>query len=183
MLEQRIQQHFFEAADLQYQTAETLARPIGDAAQTLVTALAAGGKLLWAGCGLTLPLAAYAASIFVGRFERDRPSLAALALPTEPPAAQQLRALGQPGDVVLLLDAGGDTDRLRTVLDAARGSELTVVVLAAAGSALLAALGETDVAIAVPHERPVRVLEALLLALHALADAVDLQLMGEQDPA
>jgi D-sedoheptulose 7-phosphate isomerase len=34
----------------------------------------------------------------------------------------------------------------------------------------------------VPHERAARVIEAQLLVLHCLCDAVDLQLMGEQDP-
>ena len=32
MLEPRIQQHFFESADLSYQAAETLARPLAEAA-------------------------------------------------------------------------------------------------------------------------------------------------------
>ncbi len=44
------------------------------------------------------------------------------------------------------------------------------------------ALGETDVLVAVPHDRSARVLELQLLVLHCLCDAVDLQLMGEQDP-
>ena len=43
MLEQRIQQQFFESADLQYQTAESLARPIADAAQALIGCVTAGG--------------------------------------------------------------------------------------------------------------------------------------------
>jgi len=33
MLEQRIQQQFFDIADLQYQSAQALSRPIADAAQ------------------------------------------------------------------------------------------------------------------------------------------------------
>ena len=51
------------------------------------------------------------------------------------------------------------------------------------GGALRALLGETDVLVAVPHERRVRVLETQLLVLHCLCDAIDLQLLGEQDPA
>jgi D-sedoheptulose 7-phosphate isomerase len=43
-------------------------------------------------------------------------------------------------------------------------------------------LGETDVLVAVPHDRRARVLELQLLVLHCLCDAVDMQLMGEQDP-
>jgi D-sedoheptulose 7-phosphate isomerase len=43
------------------------------------------------------------------------------------------------------------------------------------------ALRETDVLVAVPHDRAARVMELHLLVLHCLCDAVDLQLMGEQE--
>ena len=42
-------------------------------------------------------------------------------------------------------------------------------------------LTETDVHICVPHERTARIQEVHLLVLHCLCDAVDLQLLGEQD--
>ena len=42
-------------------------------------------------------------------------------------------------------------------------------------------LRDTDVDIAVAHERPARILEVQLLALHCLCDAVDTQLLGEQE--
>jgi D-sedoheptulose 7-phosphate isomerase len=35
----------------------------------------------------------------------------------------------------------------------------------------------------VPHDRRARVLEAQLLVLHCLCDSIDLQLLGEEDPA
>ncbi|WP_298234667.1 SIS domain-containing protein, partial [uncultured Azohydromonas sp.] len=80
MLDQRIQQHFFESADLLYQVAETLARPIADAAQVVVSSITGGGKVLLVGQGPWLGLAQAFAAQFVGRFERERPGLAALAL-------------------------------------------------------------------------------------------------------
>ena len=43
-------------------------------------------------------------------------------------------------------------------------------------------LAETDVLVAVPHERAARVAELQLMVLHCLCDAVDFQLMGEQAP-
>ena len=49
MLEQRIQQQFFDSADLQYQTAESLGRPIAEAAQALIGCITGGGKLLVGG--------------------------------------------------------------------------------------------------------------------------------------
>jgi D-sedoheptulose 7-phosphate isomerase len=41
------------------------------------------------------------------------------------------------------------------------------------------ALAETDVWIPVAHERPLRVRELHGLVMHALCDAIDLQLLGE----
>jgi D-sedoheptulose 7-phosphate isomerase len=181
MLEQRIQQHFFDSADLRYQTAETLSRPIADAAQAVVGALTAGGKLLLCGTGGGAALAVHAAAVFVGRFERERPPLAALVLAAEPAFGQQVQALGQPGDVLLLVHGGGTGDQLAAAIDVAHAQEMTVLALAQAGAEWLGALAETDVAVALPNGRPARVLELQLLVLHALADAVDLQLLGEQE--
>jgi len=180
MLEQRIQQQFFDSADLKYQTAETLARPIAEAAGVLLAAITGGGKVMVGACGSAAALAPHMAALFVGRFERERPPLPAVALSGEPGASLQLQALGHPGDVLLLLDAGdGEVEAVHSAIAAAHGKEMTVVLLAAAAAA--PPLGETDVKILVPHARGVRVIELQLLVLHCLCDAVDLQLMGEQD--
>jgi len=178
MLEQRIQQQFFENADLLYQAGEALARPLAEAAQTLLGSLTAGGKLLVAG-GV---LADVFAGLCVRGFERERPPLAAVAL-SAAPVALSVRALGLPGDVLLLVDDGaGEVDAAQAVA-AAHDKEMAVVALAGIDPPWRASLTETDVLIALPHERSARVRELQLLALHTLADAVDLQLMGELDPA
>jgi D-sedoheptulose 7-phosphate isomerase len=196
MLEQRIQQQFFDSADLQYQAAEGLARPLADAAQALFGCLTAGGKLLIAGSGAGAPLAALAGAALVGRFERERPPLAATVLRADgasglgpagggPEAvlARQVQALGQPGDLLLLLDADGADAAWRPVVQAAHEAEVNVVAIAGQGCAgLRAALGETDVLVVVPQARRARVIELQLLSLHCLGDAIDLQLMGEQEP-
>ncbi|MBC7939713.1 MAG: SIS domain-containing protein [Chitinophagaceae bacterium] len=179
MLEQRIQQQFFESADLQYQSADTLARPIAEAALALLGAITGGGKIMVAGSGAGAALAAYLAQLFVTRFERERPPLAAMALGASP--AQQLRALGVPGDVLLFIDDGeGDP---APAMSAAQDKDMTLVVLAGRGAAALnELLAETDVLITVAAERSARVAELQLLVLHCLCDAVDFQLMGEQEP-
>jgi len=182
MLEQRIQQHFFDGADLKYQSAETLARPIADASAALLSAITGGGKVMACGSGAGAVLAQHLARLFTGRFERERPPLAALALPGEPSLqGQHVRALGLPGDVLLYIDDG--EGHSGAVISAAQGKDMTIVVLAGRGAAAFAELlAETDVLVAVPHERPARIAELQLLVLHCLCDAVDFQLMGEQDP-
>jgi D-sedoheptulose 7-phosphate isomerase len=197
MLEQRIQQQFFDSADLQYQTAESLSRPIADAAQALLGCITGGGKLLVAGAGGGAMLAQHVCAALVGRFERERPGLAAIALTgdaalltalaagagVDQVLAKQVQALGQPGDVLLWIDALGREDLLQAPIEAAKSREMNIVVLGGGSPAALHKwLGETDVLVLVPHERAARVIETQLLVLHCLCDAVDLQLMGEQDP-
>jgi D-sedoheptulose 7-phosphate isomerase len=182
MLEQRIQQHFFDGADLQYQSAELLARPIAAAVGALLSALTGGGKVMVCGSGAGSALARHTARLLSGHFERERPPLAALALDDGASAqVQQVRALGLPGDVLLFIDDGeGQSTR---VISAAQAKDMTIVVLAGRGAqAFGELLAETDVLVAVPHERAARVAELQLLALHCLCDAVDFQLMGDPSP-
>lgn len=198
MLEQRIQQQFFDAADLKYQSAESLAKPIAQAAQAIVAALTAGGKLLVAGVGGAAALASLFAARMMARFERERPGLAVFALNADAVVQSQLAAdlafdstlarqvatLGQPGDLLLLLDADGDEAALVAAAKAAHGNEMAVIAFVGRGAgALRGELGETDALLSVAHDRPARVLELHLIMLHCLCDAIDLQLLGEQDPA
>ena len=113
MLEQRIGQQFIDSADLKYQAAEHMSKPIADAVQALMACVTNGGKVLACGNGGSAADCQHFAAEFVGRFERERPELAALALTTDSSIltavandyhfyqifAKQVRALGQPGDV------------------------------------------------------------------------------------
>ena len=163
-----------------------LSRPVASAAEALLGAITAGGKLIVAGSDIGSALAPVMALAFTGRFERERPPLAALALRDDPASslAQQVTALGQPGDVLMLLDGGGAPDALLRAAGAAHEKEMTVIALTGADTAgWRERLAETDVLVAVPHDRAARVAEMHLLVLHCLCDAVDLQLMGEQEPS
>jgi D-sedoheptulose 7-phosphate isomerase len=179
MLEQRIQQQFFESADLLSQTAEALAKPIAAATQALLGCITAGGKVMLCGSGASAALASHGAALMIGRFERERPGLAALAVG----GATEVQALGAPGDVLLTISAGSPEPALVAAVVAAQAKDMTIVALTGvdAGS-LLERLSETDVHIVVPHERAARILEVHTVVLHCLCDAVDLQLLGEQEP-
>lgn len=196
MLEQRIQQQFFDSADLNYAAAEVLAKPIADAVTALVGCITAGGKVLVCGNGASAADAQYFASAFVDRFERERPGLAALALSSNAPLltavgddqafdtvfSKQVEALAAPGDVLLAMSITGNSANMIAAIEAAHAKELVVVALTGhKGGALPGLLTETDVLVCVPHERAARIREVHLLTLHCLCDAVDLQLLGEQE--
>ena len=198
MLEPRIQQHFFESADLSYQAAEAMARPIADAAQAIVDCVTAGGRIWVHGRGVAQAPAQLLGAALSGRFERERPGLAAISLTTDTSIltavgndydftqvfAKQVQALGSPGDVLLALSTSGNSANVLAAVDAARARDMTVIALTGRGGGKLREkLADTDVHICVPHDRTARIQEVHILAIHCLCDAVDLQLLGEQDNA
>jgi D-sedoheptulose 7-phosphate isomerase len=156
--------------------------------QAILACVTSGAKVLACGCGLSASQAWQFAMLCVSGFERDRPELAALAL-TQPiagsgPLARQVRALGQAGDLLLAITAGGDEPALVEAVQAAHERDMTVVALCGRDSAeLMPLLRETDVQICVPHDRAARVREVHTLVLHCLCDGVDTQLLGEQEIA
>ena len=196
MLEQRIQQQFFDSADLKYAAAEVLSKPIADAVSAIVGCITAGGKVLACGNGGSASDAQHFAAQFVGRFERERPGLAAISLSTDTSIltaigndydfnaifAKQVQALGNPGDVLLAISTSGNSANVLAAVEAARAKELTVIALTGRqGGKMRGLLTETDVHICVPHERTARIQEVHILAVHCICDAVDLQLLGEQE--
>jgi D-sedoheptulose 7-phosphate isomerase len=196
MLEQRIQQQFFDSADLKYAAAEVLAKPIADAVSAIVGCITAGGKVLACGNGGSASDAQHFAAEFVGRFERERPGLAAISLATDTSIltaigndyhfdaiySKQVQALGAPGDVLLAISTSGNSANVLAAVEAAHAKEMTVIALTGRqGGKMRALLSETDVHICVPHERTARIQEVHILALHCICDAVDLQLLGEQE--
>ena len=196
MLLQRIQQQFIDSADLKYQCAQSLA-PVVEAATTAVlVSVTGGGKVLACGNGASAAAAQHFAASFMGRYDRERPELAAFSLSADAAVltgiandfdaravyARQVRALGQAGDVLLALSVSGNDANLLAAAEAAHERDMTVVVLTGrTGGKLAAMLRETDVLISVPHDRAARVREVHALVLHCLCDGVDAQLLGEQE--
>ena len=196
MLEQRIQQQFFDSADLKYAAAESLSKSIAEAVEAVLGSITAGGKVLACGNGGSAADAQHFAAELVGRFERERPGLAAIALTTDSSIltaiandsdfasiySKQVQAIGQPGDVLIAISTSGNSANVLAAVEAAHAKDMTVVALTGrTGGRLTERLTDTDVHIAVPHDRTARIQEVHLLALHCLCDAVDFQLLGDQE--
>lgn len=196
MLEQRIEQHFIDSADLKYQSAQALSKPIGAAISAILASVTSGGKVLACGNGGSAADAQHFAAEFVGRFERERPELGAIALSTDSSIltaiandyhydqifSKQVRALGQSGDVLLAITTSGNSANVLAAIEAAHERDMTVVALTGKGGGkMLQALRETDVHICVPHERTARIQEVHLLTIHCICDGVDTQLLGDQE--
>ena len=194
MLESRIEQHFIDSADLKYQAAPVLSKPIAQAISAIVASLTSGGKVLACGNGGSAADAQHFSAEFVGRFERERPELAAIALTTDTSIltavgndygfdavfSRQVRALGQPGDVLLVITTSGNSSNILAAVEAAHARDMVVIGMTGRdGGKMGHLLRETDVHICVPHPRTARIQEVHILALHCICDGVDAVLMGD----
>jgi D-sedoheptulose 7-phosphate isomerase len=193
MLLQRIQQQFIDSADLKYQSAQSLAPLVEAATHAVLASVTGGGKVLACGNGPSAAAAQLFAAFFVGRYDRERPELAALSLSVDAAVltgiasdvdlqsvyARQVRALGQAGDVLLVLTTGEGSRELLAAVSAAHERDMTVVALTGArGGQMAALLRDTDVHVCVAHDLPARILEVHHLVLHCICDGVDAQLLG-----
>ena len=193
-LQRRIRDHFEDSARLKREAAEVLAGPIAEAVELITAALASDRKLLFCGNGGSAADSQHLAAELIGRFERERPELAAIALTTdssiltaiandyafEQVFAKQVRGLGREGDVLVAISTSGNSPSVLAAAQAARERGLAIVALTGRGGGQLGEmLGEGDVHLCVPHERTARIQEVHLLIVHCLCDGIDLSLMGE----
>lgn len=190
----RICQHFEDSAELKRAAAAQLAGPIAQAAEMLTAALAADRKLLICGNGGSAADSQHMAAELVGRFERERPELAAIALSTDTSAltamandygfeqvfAKQVRALGREGDVLVAISTSGESANVLAAVHAAHERGLAVLALTGRGGGRIgAALRGPDIHLCVPHDRTARIQELHLLIIHCLCDGIDASLLGD----
>ena len=109
----------------------------------MVNALLNEGKILSCGNGGSAGDAQHFSSELLNRFERERPSLPAVALTTDSSTitsiandysynevfSKQIRALGQPGDVLLAISTSGNSANVIQAIQAAHDREMLVVAL------------------------------------------------------
>ncbi|MCG7399710.1 MULTISPECIES: phosphoheptose isomerase [Caballeronia] len=191
---ERIQQQFRDSAALQLEALDALAVPIAAAVDTLFGALANGNKILVCGNGGSAADAQRFAAQLIGRFERERPGLPAIALTTDTSIltaigndyafeqifSNQVRALGQSGDVLLAISTSGNSVNVLAAIQEAHEREMIVIALSGkGGGAMSDVLAETDIHICVPAERTARIQEVHLLTIHCLCDGIDAMLLGD----
>ena len=171
-----------EAVALHQQVRAQPLDAVARAADLIVSAILAGGMLLIFGNGGSAADAQHFAAELVGRFERDRPGMAALALTTdtcvltsvandygfERVFARQIEALGRAGDVAVAISTSGASPN---VIGAANGRGLHTVALTGRDGGALG--GMVHVHINVPHETTCRVQEVHMTLLHAICEIVE----------
>ncbi len=192
----RIQQTFHDSANTKQQAADVLAPVIADAASLLVQSLLNGNKILSCGNGGSAADAQHFSSELLNRFEMERPGLPAIALTTDSSTltsiandyryeevfSKQVRALGQPGDILLAISTSGRSPSIISAIDAAHERDMHVIALTGRdGGEVPQRMLEGDVEVRVPTDKTARIQEVHLLAIHCLCELIDYEIFGQKD--
>ena len=192
----RISQQFSDSAPTKLEAIELLAAPIAGAVEVMVGSLVGNGRILACGNGGSAADAQHFAAELVGRFEMERQGLAAIALTTDTSIMtavandygfkaifeRQVRALGQPGDVLLAISTSGNSPNVIEAIQAAQDNDLRVVALTGKGGGQIGEmLRDSDIHLCVPSDRTARIQEVHLLTLHCLCDGIDCLLLGVEE--
>ena len=180
-----LQHPFLEMADLLYQSSDRLAQQLNYAAQAIVHAVTTGGKVLCAGEAEANWLAQQTASVLVQGYGRDRPPLAALPLVApsqahQPTLAQQVQALGHPGDVWVVFSLESDAPDLVAATQIARDLDLILIAFTGEAARVVGPLlRDTDVWVPLPGTQSPQLFAMAWMGVHGLCTAVDTCLLGE----
>jgi D-sedoheptulose 7-phosphate isomerase len=155
------------------------------AAEAMVEALKAGKKLLVFGNGGSASDAQHMSAELVGRFQRERAAMAAIALTTDTSIvtsiandysfkqvfARQVEALGQPGDVAFGISTSGESPNVVLALQVAKGKGLKTIAMTGrdGGSVGRAA----DIHVNVPDQSTARVQEVHRTLIHVICEVIE----------
>ena len=122
-LRKRTSQHFFDSIAVKQEAEKILSEPVAYGVLAIAECLRAGGKIMACGNGGSAADAQHFAAELIGRFERERQELAAIALTTDTSIltavgndygydeifSKQVRGLGKAGDILLAISTSGNS--------------------------------------------------------------------------
>jgi len=167
---------------------ERVGRNLGPAlvaAQAIAEALGAGGKLLAFGNGGSAADAQHLAAELVGRFQKERAAIPAIALTVDTSVltsvandysfkqvfARQVEALGRPGDVAIGISTSGESPNVLIALQAAKAQGLKTVALTGRDGGSVGRAAEIHVN--VPDQSTQRVQEVHQTLIHVLCEVIE----------
>jgi D-sedoheptulose 7-phosphate isomerase len=187
-LQARIRSHFEASIETKQRTLAAMLPAIAGAARQMAAVLKAGNKVLACGNGGSAADAQHFAAELTGRFERERPGLAGIALTTDTSAltaiandysfeqifSKQVQALVRPGDLLLAISTSGNSPNVVRAIEAAHAGKAGIIALTGKdGGKIAAMLQAGDFELRSSSNVTARIQETHLVFLHCLCDAVD----------
>lgn len=187
-LSERASAQFVESIAVKQEALKHLPQQVAKAVVAMADCLQSGGKILACGNGGSAADAQHFAAELLGRFERERPELAAIALTTDSSIltaiandyhydeifSKQVRGLGKKSDILLAISTSGNSKNVIAAIHAAKKIGMHVIALTGNGGGKIAGLlAESDIHLCAPSNRTARIQETHLVLLHGLCDGVD----------
>ncbi len=192
---ERVKNHFLASVNTFTISSEVLAETIQRASEMMVQCLLNNRKILVCGNGGSASQAQHFSSEMLNRFEKERPSLPAIALTTDTSTltsiandynytevfAKQIRGLGQEGDILLAISTSGNSPNIIQAIKVAHSKDMFVISLSGKdGGEAASILSPSDLEIRVPAQSTARIQETHLIIVHCLCDLIDTQLFGHE---
>jgi phosphoheptose isomerase len=193
---ERIKHIFSDSIQTKISAIDILLPSIALASEKLLQCLLDGHKIISCGNGGSACDAMRFSSEMLNRFKHERPGLPALTLTADIATitsiandgnynevfARQLRALGQPGDILLAISTSGNSANILTTIKAAQDRNIQTIALTGHdGGKIAFALQENDIEIRVPSYDIARIQETHLVILHCLCDVIDHSLFDHEE--
>ena len=187
-LRARASQHFLDSIAVKQAAEKILPEQVARGIVAMTDCLRAGGKIMACGNGGSAADAQHFAAELIGRFERERQELAAIALTTDTSIltavgndysydevfSKQVRGLGKKGDILLGISTSGNSKNVVKAIEAAKKIGIKIIALTGNGGGKIASLLDAnDVHLCAPSNRTARIQETHLVLLHGLCDGVD----------
>lgn len=184
----RASQHFLDSIAVKQEAEKTLPELVARGVMAMAQCLQSGGKVMACGNGGSAADAQHFAAELIGRFERERQELAAIALTTDSSIltavgndysydeifSKQVRGLGKEGDILLGISTSGNSKNVIKAIEAAKKMGIKVIAFSGNGGGKIASLlDQNDIHLCVPSSRTARIQETHLVLLHGLCDGVD----------
>jgi len=167
-----------------------IAPDVINAGKLIIKAIKAGNKILICGNGGSAADAQHFAAELVGRFERERKALPAIALTTDTSILtavgndygyesifyRQIEAIGKPGDVMIGISTSGNSRNVILAMEAAKDRGVKSIGLLGCDGGTLAS--NVDMAVIVPHSVTARIQEAHIFIIHFWCALIEKELFG-----
>ena len=184
-MEKAIENIFKESVQVNQDTLAENKDKIVAVVKAVTSVLKEGRKVILFGNGGSAADSQHIAAELIGRFQKERKALAAIALTTDTSIltalsndysvdvifARQIEGLGQKGDVAFGISTSGNSPNVIEGIKTAKRMGLTTVALTGCGGGALAEL--TDISLIVPSKVTARIQESHICIAHAVCELVE----------
>jgi D-sedoheptulose 7-phosphate isomerase len=187
ILQERVRQVFSESIAVKQATLEANVAAIEQAVKAIIRTFRRSGKVILFGNGGSAADSQHIAAEFIGRFQKERRSLPAIALTTDTSAltalgndygfevvfARQMEGLGRKGDVAICISTSGNSENVLRAMLVARKMGISTIALTGGTGGKMAPLA--DIKIIVPSKTTARIQESHICIAHCICELVEIE--------